>query len=1387
MGFLWTRWRSRSGRPGRRADRACRLLAEHLEGRLVPAALLDPATYDPSSLLVRFRTSTFGAAAVQVLPGAVLTAEIDLVPGLDKVELPPGEGVADALARYRASPQVLYAEPNYVVRAADVPNDTFFSSLWGLQNTGQLVGGQPGIPGDDIQAVAAWQRITGTTTVPIADIDSGVDYTHPDLYENIWINQAEIPASRRQNLIDVDGDGLITFWDLQDPRNQGPGKIIGRNPGRIDAQDILAPMVLDAQGNDTGMGGWAYPGNTQDGDTAHPNDFVGWNFVADNNRPLDDYSHGSHTAGILGAVGNNNLGVTGVLWKAQIASLKFLDNTGNGTDADSILAINYAVRHHLPISNNSWGGGDFSQTVLDALTAARNAGHIFVAAAGNYSENTDLYSFYPADYHVNNIISVAATDNQDHLASFSDYGATSVHLAAPGVNVYSTVPGGLYSYKSGTSMATPYVTAVVAMVEALRPQWNFFQVINQVLATVDPVPLLAGKTSTGGRLDAARAVAVGATHFGVTASAQATAGTAIAVTVRALDSTGATDASYTGTVHFTTTDGQAALPADYTFTAADNGVHTFMLTLRTAGSQTVTVVDTSLAAITGSTAVAVSPAAASSLGVRLPATSLAGTAFDGTVAVLDPYRNVVPTYRGTVRFGSDDGQANLPASYTFTAADNGVHTFVGGLTLRTAGSRTVTATDTGLSGSGSVLVSPAAAGRLEMTAPTTATAGAAVTVTLAARDAFGNIATGYRGTVSFSSNDPQATLPAGYTFTAADSGVHTFASGVTLRTAGGHTVTAADAGNGLTISASLTVSPAAASRLEVGTPASSTAGVAFDVTVAARDPFGNLATAYRGTIGFGSNDPQATLPAAYTFTAADGGLHTFPGGATLRTAGGRNVTASDSVAGLSGSGTITINPAAASRLEVRLPATATAGIPVDVTVAARDPFDNLATAYRGTVGFNSDDTQARLPSNYTFTAADAGLHTFPSGATLRTAGNRTLTALDPANGLSGSAGLPVSPAAANRFEISVPAGSIAGTAFDLTLTARDPYNNLATGYRGTVSFGSNDPQASVPPDYTFTAADGGVHTFANGVTLRTVGSRGVTAGDPANGLMISANVLVSPAAASYFDVSTPSGNTAGTAFDVTVTARDPFGNVATGYQGTVGLTSSDDRAGLPDPYTFGPADAGVHVFPAAVLVTAGGQNITATDISAGSITGSAAVAIVAAPADHFALAIHAKVHSGKPFTVTVLALDPYGNIDTGYAGTVTFASSDPQAVLPADYTFGPDDAGMAVFPKAAALFTPGDQTVTAADTVTGITGSATVRVSHKVPLVGLGGRGATVASPEAVPAAVDAQGANDEALTALAGSWSEWSWPGAGSTARRRSADDAAWAFLADLRLYPEV
>jgi subtilisin family serine protease len=390
--------------------------------------------------------------------------------------------------------------------ATVTPNDPSFASQWDLNNTGQ----SGGTAGADIHATQAWSVTTGSATTVVAVIDTGVDYDQPDLYQNIWINQAEIPKSRLQNLVDVDGDGIITFHDLSNPINQGIGKITDVNgDGRIDAADILAPMILDANGNDTGLGGWAHH-STQDGDTAHPDDLIGWNFVNNTNNPFDDNGHGTHVSGTIGAMGDDGVGVTGINWSVSIMALKFLDAGGSGTDAGAINALNYSVAHGASISNNSWGGASYDPNLLAAIQNAQAHGDIFVAAAGNNGQNLDVAGFYPASFNLDNMIVVAATDRNDQLASFSNYGAGSVSLAAPGVQILSTTPNGTYSWYSGTSMATPHVTGVLALLKSENPSWSYSQLINQVLSTVDPLPGLQGKTKSGGRLDAA--AALGATN-----------------------------------------------------------------------------------------------------------------------------------------------------------------------------------------------------------------------------------------------------------------------------------------------------------------------------------------------------------------------------------------------------------------------------------------------------------------------------------------------------------------------------------------------------------------------------------------------------------------------------------------------------------------------------------------------------------------------------------------------------------------------------------------------------------------------------------------------------------------------------------------------------------
>ncbi|MBI1914781.1 MAG: S8 family serine peptidase [Planctomycetes bacterium] len=412
------------------------------------------------------------------------------------VPIPVGLSLEQALARYRADPNVLAVEPDQVVQADVIPNDPLFGQLWGLNNTGQY----KGKIGDDIKAPAAWDVTTGSTKNVVAVIDTGIDYRHVDLYQNIWINQGEVPATIRSKLTDIDGDGLITFRDLNNPINQGPGKITDLNGnGYIDGGDLLKPVS---------QGGWA-DGISNDGDK-YVDDIIGWDFANNDNNPLDDNNHGTHVSGILGASGNNAVGVVGVDWDVQLMAVKFLNSSGTGSLSAAIDALNYAVSHGAVISNNSWGGFGYSQALFDAIDAARGKGHLFVTSAGNGQNSTgvdiDAQPSYPASLNLGNVVTVAATTREGYLATFSNYGATSVDLGAPGLSIVSTTRNNTYSNFSGTSMAAPYVAGVLALVKAEHPDWHYYRVINQVLQTVDPLKALSGKTVTGGQVNAYRAV-----------------------------------------------------------------------------------------------------------------------------------------------------------------------------------------------------------------------------------------------------------------------------------------------------------------------------------------------------------------------------------------------------------------------------------------------------------------------------------------------------------------------------------------------------------------------------------------------------------------------------------------------------------------------------------------------------------------------------------------------------------------------------------------------------------------------------------------------------------------------------------------------------------------
>jgi thermitase len=328
-------------------------------------------------------------------------------------------------------------ERNFVVRAARLPNDRSFEDQWGLRNLGHF----DGKVGADVAAPAAWDMTIGGS-VPVAVVDTGVSFKHPDLSGNAWANPGD-PV----NGVDDDGDG---FKD----------------------------------------------------------DVNGADFLNGDSEPNDDGGHGTHVAGIIGAQGNNSVGITGVNWEAQVMGLKFLDGNGEGNTADAANAIDFAVDHGARVINASWGGPSFSHALYSAIRRASEHGVLVVAAAGNDGVNADSSPDYPAAFDLPNVISVAATDRSDRLLDFSNYGAKSVDLAAPGDDVYSTVPSisdpSGYAAFSGTSMAAPFVAGAAVLYLSKHPEATVDQLRAALLGSVDRLPTLAGKTVSGGRLNLAR-------------------------------------------------------------------------------------------------------------------------------------------------------------------------------------------------------------------------------------------------------------------------------------------------------------------------------------------------------------------------------------------------------------------------------------------------------------------------------------------------------------------------------------------------------------------------------------------------------------------------------------------------------------------------------------------------------------------------------------------------------------------------------------------------------------------------------------------------------------------------------------------------------------------
>lgn len=403
-----------------------------------PTPWAPPLRAVPGEFLVKFRAPVSAAYAANVMATAAFHLKHSYlsVPGLQRAVASPGVDTRAMAAVLAAQPGVEYVEPNFIVHAMAVPNDPAFSFQWPLHNVGQNGGSSTANP--DIGALAAWDITTGSSQVVVAVIDTGVDYRHPDLAANIFANQTECSG----NGLDNDGNG-------------------------------------------------------------YTNDCHGINAITGSGDPMDDYFHGTHVAGIIGAKGNNGIGISGVNWDVTLLPCKFLDSSGSGSTADAITCLDYIAGMkdrgvNVVASNNSWGAGGYSQALADAIVAQRSRGILFVAAAGNNSSDNDRSPVYPCNYDLSNIICVASAYNA--ISRFSDFGLGTVHVAAPGDNIYSTVPNNAYDVFDGTSMATPHVSGAVALLAAQDPNRDWRAIKNLVLAGAIPPTEFRIPTITGGRL-----------------------------------------------------------------------------------------------------------------------------------------------------------------------------------------------------------------------------------------------------------------------------------------------------------------------------------------------------------------------------------------------------------------------------------------------------------------------------------------------------------------------------------------------------------------------------------------------------------------------------------------------------------------------------------------------------------------------------------------------------------------------------------------------------------------------------------------------------------------------------------------------------------------------
>ncbi|MFZ9001465.1 MAG: S8 family serine peptidase [Bacteriovoracaceae bacterium] len=415
---------------------------------LLAGTSIQAQEYVPGEVIIKYRNSfnknnvanklsTLGAEsvrAVNVSFGNFYVAKFDTKSSI--------KGIIQGL---ESDPDIEYSEPNYIYKAIGKrenvlysPNDPQFSKLWGLNNTGSNdPNTRSGVAGADIKALKAWEIERGDRGVKIAVIDTGIDYNHKDLRDQMWVNEAELNGEEG---VDDDGNGYV-------------------------------------------------------------DDIHGYDFANNDGDPIDGHGHGTHCAGTIGA-SHNDVGVAGVMENVTFIALKFLTDQGSGSTEGAIKSIDYATKMGVDIMSNSWGGGAYSEALKEAIERAAEQGIIFTAAAGNSGTNNDASPHYPSNYDVINVISVAASDSSDKLASFSCYGSKTVHIAAPGKNILSTVKNNGYAVYSGTSMATPHVSGALGLLISKEGRLPLDEVRDRVMATSDVVKQLRGKVISGsGRLN----------------------------------------------------------------------------------------------------------------------------------------------------------------------------------------------------------------------------------------------------------------------------------------------------------------------------------------------------------------------------------------------------------------------------------------------------------------------------------------------------------------------------------------------------------------------------------------------------------------------------------------------------------------------------------------------------------------------------------------------------------------------------------------------------------------------------------------------------------------------------------------------------------------------